>query len=293
VKWGSGAKPPPALPERQARHDAPDAPDARVLALDIGLYGHRGSLSSMFWYRQGGVLHTHQAELLPEDATLTDQLDVMEAWAEAYPEYWQVSPVVVLGVTVLSHVGKRQVREHLDAWFNTPWRRRLVSIGDYAGEQAQIRALTSRKKLRDLLAARLSAHALTMTPGQHDAVAIYTGKREKPGRDEDDEWRTDETDALALPVALSCLAAAYLLPAPTATVEQHARRQASAAKAWQIEYGLPREEAVERARRQGPPQRATAPTPAGGAGPMGGSGVTLRLTPRPNLIDIEPREKPQ
>lgn len=282
-------QPSPFLPKRQTRTDAPDAPDARVIALDLGLYGHRGSISSMFWYQATGKLHTHVAELLPESATLIDQLDVMEAFAESYPEYWQVSPVVVIGTTVLSPVGKTQVRKHLDSWYNPPHRRRLVSIGDYAGEQAQIRVLTSRKKLRDLVAARLATHTLTLTPGQHDAVAIYTGKREKPGRDDDDEWRSDETDAVALPVALSCLAAQYLLPAPTRNVEVERRIAGLAATAWRLEYGLSPEEALERAKTHGHPRRGAAPDPGSSATPT--TGGVLRMPPPKSLIDQEPRKR--
>lgn len=246
---------------REERRDAPDAPDARVLALDVGLYGHRGSISAMFWYREdGGKLHTHQAQLLPEDATLLDQLDIVEAWAEAYPEYWRISPVVVIGVTVLSPLGKRQVREHLDRWYNPPWRRRLVSVGDYAGEQAGTlaRGLTTRKKLRDHLALRLGERTLALTPLQFEAVSAYTGKREEPGRDDNDEWRTDENDAIALPVALSCLAAHYLLPTPTPTYAQRMRHLERAKRAWQLEFGLDEDDAWDRALRQGHPRSTNA-----------------------------------
>lgn len=247
---------------REERTDAPAAPDARVLALDIGVYGHRGAISSMFWYRRGGALHAHMAELLPDEATVTDQLDVLEAWAESYPEYWRVSPVVVIGVTVLSPVGKRQVRAHLDSWYNPPWRRRLVSIGDYAAEQAGVRGLISRKKLRDLIAARLTEHTITLTRAQHDAVALYTGRRERPGRDADDEWRADENDAVALPVALSCLATEYLLPPPLPTSEQAERARERARRAWQIRLGLSESEAAERAARIGHPDLQALADPA-------------------------------
>jgi hypothetical protein len=249
----------PGYLEREERTDAPEGPDARVLALDVGLYGHRGSISAMFWYQQGGHLHAHRAELLPEDATLTDQLDVLESWAEAYPEYWRISPVVIIGVTVLSPVGKRHVREHLAAWYNPPGRRRLVTIGDYAGEQAGTggRGLLSRKKLRDHIAVRLAEHTLALTPLQHQAVSVYTGKREKPGRDAQDEWRTDETDAVALPVALSCLAATSMLPPPQPTAEQDLRAAERAQRAWQLERGVPADEAWDLAIRQGHPHRQT------------------------------------
>jgi hypothetical protein len=257
--------------------DAPDAPDARVLALDIGLYGHRGATSSMFWYHDGGVLHAHTATLLPDEATLGDQLDYLEALAEAYPEYWRISPVVVIGVTVLSPVGRREVRTHLDRWYNPPWRRRLVQIGDYAGEQTGAgRGLVSRKKLRDLLAARLGEHTITLTATQYDAVAQYTGRRVKPGRDADDEWRTDDTDALALPVALSCLGAAVLLPPAAPTAAARARAVERAARAWQIELGLDPAQALDRAQRLGHPraqgtaQPAVLPRPGPGARPIPG-----------------------
>ncbi|WP_367139387.1 hypothetical protein [Saccharothrix sp. HUAS TT1] len=252
-------------PDREVRADAPAAPSARVLALDIGVYGHRGSISSMFWYQAGGRLHTHVAELLPADATVLDQLDVLEALAESYPEYWQVSPVVVIGVTVLSPVGRREVRHHLDAWYNPPWRRRLVSVGDYAGEHTGIRGLMSRKKLRDLLAHRLTEHTITLTRAQHDAVALYTGRREKPGRDDDDEWRTDEADAYALPVALSCYAAGALLPPPLPGPQEQHRQLDRAARAWQLQLGVSETEALDHARRRGHPHQvaaaATSPTP--------------------------------
>jgi hypothetical protein len=238
---------------QEYRTDAPEDPDARVLALDIGLYGHRGALASFFWYRRGGGLHTHGAELLPDDATLTDQMDMVEAWAETYPEYPQVSPVVVIGVTVLSAVGKRQVRAQLDTWLNPPWRRRLVSIGDYATEHNGVRGLTSRKKLRDLLASRLTEHTIKLTSTQHDAVAEYSGRRSRPGMTEDDEWRADEIDAVALPVALACLAAAYLLPEPVPTTAQLRDQHERAVRAWQRQYGLDHREAADRAVRHGMP----------------------------------------
>lgn len=249
---------PPPRPDKEVRTDAPDAPDARVLALDVGVYGHRGSISSMFWYRRGGVLHAHVSELLPDEATLQDQLDVLEALAESYPEYYRVSPVVVVGVTVLSRVGRQEVRAHLDSWFNPPHRRRLVSIGDYAAEQTGTRGLISRQMLRDLIATRLTERTITLTKGQHDAIALYTGKRVPPGRDADDEWRADETDAVALPVALSCLATKYLLPPPAPTEQQQARAFERTVRAWRIQHGLSEAEAVDRALRQGHPAQANA-----------------------------------
>lgn len=248
--------------DRQVRTDAPDAPDARVLALDIGVYGHRGSITSMFWYQRGGGLHTHVAELLPAEATVLDQLDVLEALAESYPEYWRISPVVVVGVTVLSNVGKQQVRSHLSSWYNPPWRRRLVAVGDYAGEQAGTgRALVTRKKLRDLIAERLTARTVTLTAAQHDAVANYTGRRQRPGRDSDDEWRSDDTDALAVPVGLACLAAHVLLPRPLPGPEEHHRWLLRVQRAWQLALGLPDDEAWDQARRRGHPH-ATSPAAA-------------------------------
>lgn len=267
-------------PGREERRDAPPGPDARVLALDIGVYGHRGSISSMFWYSRGGRLHTHIAELLPVDATVLDQLDVLEALAETYPEYWRVPPVVVVGVTVLSPVGRRQVREHLDRWFNPPQLRRLVSVGDYAGEQTGIRNPMSRKKLRDLVALRLTERTITLTLAQHDAVALYTGKRSQPGRDDDDEWRTDETDAMALPVALSCYAAATLLPPPLPGPEEEARQLERAARAWQLQLpDISHDEALAMARRRGHPHAAPAlPPPAPNAPPavaLGGLPTTF------------------
>lgn len=284
---------PPARRGRQARFsheertDAPAGPDARVLALDIGLYGHRGSIAAMFWYQAGGRLHAHQAELLPEDATLGDQLDVLEAWAEAYPEYYRISPVVVIGVTVLSPVGKRFIRAHLDGWYNPPWRRRLVAVGDYAGEQTGIPTLglVPRKKLRDHLALALANRALSLTPAQYEAVSVYTGKRERPGRDDQDEWRTDENDALALPVGLSCLATTTLLPPATPTKEQTLREQHRAARAWEIELGLDPAEAWDRAGRLGHPgfaQPTTAPTsPTAPPGPA-----------RPGPLAADPKARP-
>ncbi|GAA0607660.1 hypothetical protein GCM10010174_26040 [Kutzneria viridogrisea] len=227
----------PAGGSRETRTDAPPAPDARVLALDIGLFGHYGSISSMFWYQNGGHLHAHVAELLPEDATLLDQLDILEALAESYEEYWRIAPVVVLGVTVLSPIGRQQVRDHLGSWHNPPWRRRLVTVGEYASEHTGTRALTSRKKLRDLIAQRLTDHTLTVTRAQHDAIAQYTGRRAQPGRGTEEEWRTDEVDALALPVALSCLAAHSLLPPPLPTAVQLARQQDRAHRAAQHQFG--------------------------------------------------------
>lgn len=241
----------------EVREDAPASPDARVLALDLGVYGHRGSITSMFWYQGGGGLHAHVAELLPAEATVLDQLDVLEALAESYPEYWRVSPVVVIGTTVLSSLGKRQVRSHLDGWYSPPWRRRLVSIGDYAGEQAATRGLVPRKKLRDLIAHRLTEHTLTLTPAQHDAVALYTGRRQKPGHDPDsDGWRHDDTDAMAVPVALACLAVSVLLPAAVPTGADALRHAERTKRAWQIELGLDEDEAWERAIRHGHPHSA-------------------------------------
>jgi len=257
----------PPLAPRQQRTDAPAGPDARVLALDIGLYGHLGSISSMFWYQRGGLLHAHQAQLLPEGATLLDQLDILEATAASYEEYRRISPVVVLGVTVLSPVGRREVRGHLESWFNPPWRRRLVAIGDYAGEHIAVRGLVSRKKLRDLISTRLTEHTLTLTPEQHDAVALYTGRREKPGRDPDDEWRTDEVDAVALPVALSCLGATALLPAPMPTPQQRQRDLERAMRAWQVQLDLSNDDAWDRAVRHGHPHHQTTAA-VSGAVPM-------------------------
>lgn len=247
-------------PYREELIGAPDAPDARVLALDIGVYGHRGSVSSMFWYQAGDQLHTHVAELLPDDATVLDQLDVLEAIAETYEEYWRISPVVVVGVTVLSHVGKQQVRAHLDSWYNPPWRRRLVSIGDYAGEHGSTgRGIITRKKLRDLVAQRLTDHTITLTADQHDAVSTYTGRRLKPSHDSDDEWRADETDAMALPIALSCLAVPALLPTPVQSAEQRHRITRRAQRAWQLEWGLDDDAAYEQAMRRGHPRHALQP----------------------------------
>jgi hypothetical protein len=264
-RWRRASTPstPPPPRGQQVRTDAPEGPGARVLTLDIGLYGHRGGISSMFWYPQGGKLHAHMSELLPEDATLVDQLDILEAWAETYKEYWRVSPVVAIGVTVLSPIGRRDVRAHLNSWFNPPHRRRLISVGDYAGEQRDTPHLTSRKKLRDLVAERLAARAITLTQGQHDAVALYTGRRERPGRDDDDEWRTDENDALALPVAYACLAARYLLPTAQLTPADRLRHLERAKRAWQMHSGLPEGEAWDRAVRQGHPRQQQQSTTAG------------------------------
>lgn len=242
------------MQEQEYRTDAPAAPDARVLALDIGLYGHRGSITSMFWYQHGGMLHSHVASLLDSDFTLVDQLDTLEAWAETYPEYYRVSPVVIVGTTVLSPFGKNQVRRQLDSWYNPPHRRRLAAIGDYAGEQAASKGVVPRKKVRDLLADRISAHALTLTRSQFDAVGLYTGRREKPGHDPDtDGWRHDDTDAIALPVALACFAARFLLPAPTPTEADKDRALDRAVRAWQLETGLSTEQATEQAQRVGHP----------------------------------------
>lgn len=274
------------VPENRAHEgqevltSTPGGPDARILALDIGLYGHRGGISSMFWYRTGGRLHAHMSQLLPEGATLVDQLDMLEALAEAYPEYYRLSPVVAIGVTVLSPVGRREVRAHLDAWTNPPQRRRLVSVADYAGEQKGTRALTSRKNLRDLLSTRLTERTITLTKGQHDAVALYTGKRERPGRDADDEWRTDEADALALPVAYSCLAARYLLPPPQPTGEDRVAALERSKRAWQTRLGLSDGDAWDRALRQGHPDLVAA---SGGTDSSGSlrPKVTSRAVPLP------------
>lgn len=267
----------PLLPDgQQIRTDAPDAPDARVLALDIGAYGHLGSISSMFWYHNGGALHAHVAELLPEGATVQDQLDVLEELAESYQEYREVAPVVVVGVTVLSQFGKREVREHLDGWYNPPWRRKLVTVGDFAGEHVGSRGLTPRKKLRDLIAQRLTEHTITLTPGQFEAVSLYTGRRQKPGRDADDEWRTDEVDAIALPVALSCLAARYLLPPPMPSEGAKDRMVERARRAWQYKFGLPEEEARHRAKTQGHPDQQT-----GGSPDLSGGELVSTLRPDP------------
>jgi hypothetical protein len=279
----------PLMPDgSQVRTDAPDAPDARVLALDIGAYGHLGSISSMFWYHgAGGTLHAHLAELLPEGATVQDQLDVLEELAESYEEYREVAPVVVVGVTVLSPVGKREVREHLDAWYNPPWRRKLVTVGDYAAEQAgtTARGLTPRKKLRDLIAQRLTERTITLTPAQFHAVSLYTGRRQKPGRDADDEWRTDEVDAIALPVALSCLAAKYLLPPPAPSPGQRARMVERARRAWQFRYGLPEDEARHRAETQGHPDMHTS-----AADPNAGASSAMRLRPDPTQSPYQQRK---
>lgn len=272
---------------QEVLESAPDAPDARVLAIDIGLYGHRGAISSMFWYRAGGRLHAHMSQLLPEGATLVDQLDMLEALAEAYPEYYRVSPVVAIGVTVLSPVGRREVRAHLNAWTNPPRRRRLISVGDYAGEQQGVRNPCSRKNLRDLLSTRLTERTITLTKGQHDAVALYTGKRERPGRDDDDEWRTDETDALALPVAYTCLAARYLLPPPLPTAEDRMAALERSKKAWQMQLGLSDGDAWDRAVRLGHPDLTAAP---GGSTTSTGS-LRPRLTSRAVPLPIR-RERP-
>lgn len=249
---------------RYVRTDAPDAPDARVLALDLGAYGHKGSLSSMFWYSAGGHLHAHESELLPGEATVRDQLDILEALAESYPEYWRVAPVVVIGVTVLSGDGRNDVRRHLDSWYNPPGRRRLVSVGAYAGEQTASRGTVARKKLRDVLNQRITSHTLHMTTQQQDAVSLYTGTRDKPSRDPDtDGWRHDDTDALALPVALTCLAAKYLLPTPMPTSEQRWRALDRARRAWQIQLATSDDEAWEWAWRYGHPhQQASTNTSA-------------------------------
>ncbi|MBB3665954.1 hypothetical protein FB384_004913 [Prauserella sediminis] len=246
---------------REVRTDAPDAPDARVLALDVGAYGHKGSISAMFWYRQGGHLHAHASDLLPPEATVRDQLDVLEGLAESYPEYWRVSPVVVIGVTVLSGEGRREVRQHLADWYNPPTRRRLVAVGDYAGEQSGGRGLVPRKKLRDMIAQRLTAHTLHLTSTQQEAVSLYSGRRARPVHDADiDGWRHDDTDAIALPVALSCLAARSLLPPPMPTAEQRWRQKDRLVRAWQIEMGLSEQEAHEQAHRHGHPRAFQATT---------------------------------
>lgn len=276
-------------PARQRRTDAPDNPDARILALDIGVYGHRGAVCGMFWYRNGGRLHTHTASLLPDDATILDQLDVVEAMAEQYPEYWRVPPVVVIGVTVLSHVGKHQVRGHLDGWYNPPHLRRLVSIGDYAGEHTGVRGLVTRKKLRDLLAHRLTEHTITLTKDQHDAVALYTGRRVKPGRDSDDEWRADDTDAMALPVALSCYAATTLLPPAAVSPEDRYRHTRRAARAWQIELGMGEREAWEQAERRGHPR---AVLPSGPASPDTPKPPGPMRRPDPGTRQVRSRDVP-
>lgn len=227
-----------------------------MLALDIGAYGHKGSLSAMFWYSAGGHLHAHESELLPGEATVRDQLDILEGLAESYPEYWRVSPVVVLGVTVLSGDGRNDVRRHLDSWYNPPGRRRLVSVGAYAGEQTASRGTVPRKKLRDVLNQRITSHTLHMTTQQQDAVSLYTGTRDKPSRDPDtDGWRHDDTDALALPVALTCLAAKYLLPTPMPTSEQRWRALDRARRAWQIQLATSDEEAWDWAWRYGHPHQ--------------------------------------
>src|SRR5690606_11659523 len=151
--------------------------------------------------------------LFEPDDNLLDQLETLEAWPTTFPEGRWISPVVIVGTTVLSPFARQTVRAHLDASYNPPHRRRLNNIGDYAGEQAQTRGITSRKKLRDLVALYLAEDRITVTPDQEDALKLYTGRREKPGRDPDEDgWRIDETDAVALPVAEACFAARYLLP---------------------------------------------------------------------------------
>ena len=248
------------------RTDAPEAPDARILALDIGLYGHVGSLASFFWYRTGGRLHAHAAMLCEPDDNLDDQLALLESWAESFPEYRYHAPVVVLGTTVLSTVGRQDVRAALGRWLNPPHRRRLVNIGDYAGEQAGARGLVPRKKLRDLLLSQMSRRALTLTGEQQQAITLYTGKRAKPSRDPDDDgWRLDETDALALPVAHACFATRYLLPPPIEDGNALDERMDRYAHAWQLERDLSPAQAQDRAWRYGhphqqqPPERRTEP----------------------------------
>lgn len=242
------------------RTDAPDEPDARVLALDIGLYGHVGSLASFFWYRTGGRLHAHATLLAEPDDNLDDQLALLEAWAESFPEYRYLSPVVVIGTTVLSHVGRQTVREQLSRWLNPPHRRRLLNIGDYAGEQAGARGLVPRKKLRDLLLDQMSRRALTLTDEQRQAITLYTGKRAKPSRDPDDDgWRLDETDALALPVAHACFATRYLLPPPIEDADALDERMARYARAWQLERDVTAAEAQDRAWSRGHPQQQHQP----------------------------------
>lgn len=240
---------------QQQRTDAPDSPDERVICLDIGLYGHVGCAASFFWYRSTGALHAHQTEILEPDDNLFQQLAGIEYWAEQYQEYRYHPPTVVIGTTVLSPSGRMYVREALDRWLSPPHRRRLINVGDYAGEQATTRGLVSRKKLRDLLLIKGQRHkSLTLTPDQHRAVTLYTGKRIKPGRDEgEDTWRMDETDAVALPVAYAVFAARYLLPpADPSPAEREAELQ-RAAHAWEIERGLAPAEAMDWARRYGHP----------------------------------------
>lgn len=242
-----------------ARFDAPPEPDARILALDIGAYGHVGSLASFFWYRQGGRLHAHATLLAEPDDNLLDQLDLLESWAESYPEYRYLAPVVVLGTTVLSPFGRSEVRAHLGRWLNPPNRVRLLNIGDYAGEQTGAKGVISRKKLRDLVALQMARSALTLTDEQRQAITLYTGKRAKPGRDPDEDgWRLDETDALAVPVAEACFAARYLLPPPVEDADGLDERMARYARAWQIDRGLDAATAQEHAWRYGHPR--TQPT---------------------------------
>lgn len=232
-----------------------DAPDARILALDIGLYGHIGGMTSIFWWSQGGILAAHESMLFQPDDSLLDQLDMLEIWAEQYPEYRWLPPVVVVGTTVLSPYGRQRVRHHLNEWASPPWYRRLINVGDYAGEQAGNQSTVSRKKLRDILAMTMAEDRLRLTDGQRSAITIYTGKRERPGRDPDaDEWRYDETDAVSLPVAHACYAARYLLPSPEESQDQTAARIARYARAWQIELpAISDDDALDRAWTYGHP----------------------------------------
>lgn len=237
-----------------------EKPDARVLALDIGLYGHVGSMSAFYWWRTGGSLHTHTHFLFEVDDSLLDQLELLEAWAEEYPEYRFLAPVVIVGTTVLSPVGRQTVRDRLDRWLSPPSRRRLINIGDYAGEQAATRGIVPRKKMRDLVSLYLAQRRLTVTDEQYAALQLYTGKREKPGRDPDEDgWRVDETDAIALPVAEACFAAKYLLPPPIEGSTQLDERMARYARAWQLELDLDDAQAQDHAWRYGHPHQQRRP----------------------------------
>lgn len=249
-----------------ARYDAPDAPDARILALDIGMFGHVGSLADFFWYRQGGRLHAHSTLLAEPDDNLLDQLDLLESWAESYPEYRYLAPVVIVGTTVLSSFGRAEVRSALASWLNPPTRQRLVNIGDYAGEQTGSRGVINRKKLRDLVGMAMARGALTLTDEQRQAISLYTGKRVKPGRDPDEDgWRVDETDALALPVAEACFAARYLLPPAIEDGDGLDQRIARYAHAWQIEMNLDDAQAQDWAWRYGHPRQQHRPEAATGS----------------------------
>lgn len=253
-----------ALHEQARPAEIPDSPpDARILALDIGLYGHVGGMTSMFWWQTGGILAAHETMLFQTDDSLTYQLAVLEQWAEEFPEYREgLPPIVIIGTTVLSSYARQTVRASLDRWVSPPWLRRMVNVGeDYAGEQSGNRSRISRKALRDLLAVHMSDGRLRLTDDQRAAVALYTGKRERPRRDPDsDEWRVDETDAISLPVAYACYAARYMLPAPEESWEQTEERLEQWAHAWQIVLpGLSDDDALERAWTQGHPDDISRP----------------------------------